>query len=227
MKYIIIGIGNFGKSLAEKLTQMGHEVIAVDSDMRKVEGIKNVVTHAVCLDSTDPMAVGNLPLQEADMVVVAIGENEGANILVTALMKQLKVKRLVSRSDSPLHETILEAMQVDEIVKPEEESAERWARVFDMKGVWESFSIGDFNIIQAAVPERFAGKTLGELAFRQSYNVNVLSVTKTKKTKNLLGLTKKENVMQYMAVAETLLEKDDSFVLYGKIKDIEKVLKAN
>lgn len=154
MKYIIIGLGNFGASLAQKLTSLGHEVIGVDNQMSKVEALKEKITHTICLDTTDEQAVGHLPLKECDVVMVCIGEDEGANILTTALMKQSEVKRLISRAVSPLHQTILEAMQVDEIVHPEEETAERWAKKLNIKGVVDSFELtGEFSIIEADIPD--------------------------------------------------------------------------
>ena len=150
MKFIIIGLGNFGSSLAQKLTNSGHEVIGVDSKMSKVESLKEKITHAICLDSTDVNAVKHLPLEDSDIVMVCIGEDEGASILTTALMKQLNVKRLISRAVSPLHQTILEAMQVDEIVHPEEETAERWAKKLNIRGVVDSFELtGEYNIIES------------------------------------------------------------------------------
>ena len=89
-----------------------HYTKLYDKDLMRVEGMKEIVTHAVCLDSADPEAVKSLPLKNADVVVVCIGENEGANIMATALMKKNNVNRLISRSISPLHETVLEAMGV-------------------------------------------------------------------------------------------------------------------
>ncbi len=127
MKYIILGLGHFGTSLAEKLTQMGHEVIGVDKDMKKVEEYKERITHTICMDCTDGTAVNNLPLNDVDVVIVAIGENEGPNLMATALMKEHNVKRIISRAVRPLHETVLHAMGITEIVHPEEEAAERWA----------------------------------------------------------------------------------------------------
>ena len=70
MKFIIIGLGHFGSALAEKLTHIGHQVVAVDSNMRLVELVKDGVTHAVCLNSKDPLAIKNLPLENADAAVV-------------------------------------------------------------------------------------------------------------------------------------------------------------
>ena len=81
MKYIVIGLGVFGASIAEKLTEMGNEVIGVDISMSKVEAIKEKITHAISLDATDIEAVKNLPLEDTDIVIIGIGEDKGANIL--------------------------------------------------------------------------------------------------------------------------------------------------
>ena len=128
MKYIIFGLGNFGSSLGQKLTEQGNEVIGVDNDMAKVDSLKEKISHTVCLDSTDQFTVSGLPLKDTDVVIVAIGEDQGANIMTSAVLKNLNVKRLISRAITPLHETVLEAMGINEIVHPEEETAERWAK---------------------------------------------------------------------------------------------------
>jgi trk system potassium uptake protein len=226
MKCIVIGLGVFGSSLAEKLTRLGHEVIGVDSQMDKVEALKGKVTHTVCLNSTDPNAVAILPLKDTDIVIIGIGEDQGANIMTTALMKQLKVKRLISRSISPLHGTILEAMGIEEIVKPEEESAERWAKKLNIRGVIDSFElVGDNNIVEALVPSRFVGKALEELDIRQDYHVIVLTTIKIIEEKNIFGTTRKIKKSQEVASSKTVLGEGDIMVLYGQIRDIEALLR--
>jgi trk system potassium uptake protein len=226
MKFIIIGLGTFGSSLAQKLTNMGHEVIGVDSKMSKVESIKEKITHSICLDSTDMMAVKHLPVEDTDIVLVCIGEDEGASILTTALMKQLNVKRLISRAVSPLHETILEAMKVDEIVHPEEETAERWAKKLNIRGVVDSFELTDeHHIIEAKVPPHFAGKTLEEIGVRRKYNIIVLTTIKMVEKKNFIGIVRKVKQVQDVASGKTLLDADDILVLYGQMRDINHFLK--
>lgn len=228
MKFIIIGLGSFGSSLAQKLTLMGHEVIGVDSKLSKVESLKETITHTICLDSTDRMAIKHLPLEDTDVVIVSIGEDEGASIMTTALMKQLNVKRLISRAVSQLHETILEAMQVDEIVHPEEETAERWAKRLNIRGVVDSFELtGEYHVIEAKVPERYAGKTIEEIEIRRKYNVIVLTTIKLVEEKNLIGSVKKVKKVQDVASARTKLEPDDIMVLYGRMNDIRNFLKVD
>jgi len=100
MKYIVVGLGVFGSSIAQKLAEMGNEVIGVDLSMSKVEGIKDKITHAISLDATDIEAVKNLPLDDTDVVIIGIGQDKAANIMASALMKQMHVKRLISRTVS-------------------------------------------------------------------------------------------------------------------------------
>lgn len=228
MKYIVIGLGNFGSSLAEKLTKMGNEVIGVDIKMDKVEALKDKITHAICLDSTDINAVSHLPLKDTDIVIVAIGEDKGALIMATALMKQLKVKRLISRAVTPLQQMVLQAMGVDEIIHPEEETAERWAKKLNLHGVVDSFELsGHFSIVEIKVPENYEGKTLQELKLRRDYNIIVLTTIRMIPNENMLGITTQESEVQGVASSETVLHADDIMVLYGKTSEIKKLLLAN
>jgi trk system potassium uptake protein TrkA len=225
MKYIIIGLGNFGASLAGKLTKIGHEVIGVDNDMSKVEAVKEDITHSICLDCTDAHAVNHLPLNDTDAVLVCIGEDQGANVMVTAMMRKMKVKRLISRAISPLHQTILEAMGVDEIVHPEEESASRWAKRLNIQGVVDSFELTEeYSIVEAQVPEKFIGQTVLEIGFKKKYDVVVLTTIKKEIKKNLLGANTIVNKIQGVASSKTLIEKDDILVMYGHVDNIEKLL---
>lgn len=226
MKYLILGLGNFGASLAEKLTAMGNEVIGVDHNMSKVELIKDKITHAVNLDSTDITAVENLPLKDTDVVIVAIGEDKGANIMTTALMKQLNVNRLISRAISPLQEMVLEAMGVDEIIHPEEETAERWSKKLNLQGVVDSFEVNrDYSIVETAVPEEYDGRTLEEVGLKRKYDIIVLTTIKLEKENNKIGVSRKVSEVQGVASAKTILQKGDIMVLYGHNKNIKKLLK--
>lgn len=228
MKYLIIGLGNFGSSLAIKLTQAGEEVIGVDNKMSKVETLKESISHTICIDCTDEQAVKFLPLNEVDVVIIAIGEDEGANIMATAIMKKLEVKRLISRAVSSLHETILQAMGVYEIVHPEEETADRWAKKLKMKGVIDSFDLtGEYSIIEILVPQGFVGMQLHELDLRKRFNILVLTTINVKEEKSLIGRSRKVKKIQGVAAANTILNKGDILVLYGKVEDIEKLLATN
>ena len=225
MKYIIFGLGNFGSSLGQKLTEQGNEVIGVDNDMGKVDSLREKISHTVCLDSTDQFTVSGLPLKDTDVVIVAIGEDQGANIMTSAVLKNLKVKRLISRAITPLHETVLEAMGIHEIVHPEEETAERWAKKLCLKGVVDSFELsGQYSIVEVKVPSKYTGKTLQEVGFRRTHNLVVLTTIKIKEEKNILGINRDVNQVQGVASLNTVLEENDIMVLYGDNKDIKRLL---
>ncbi|QED38019.1 TrkA family potassium uptake protein [Antarcticibacterium arcticum] len=228
MKYIIIGLGNFGASLSQKLSEMGNEVIGVDNNMSRVENIKDKITHAVNLDATDISAVGKLPLKDTDIVIVGIGEDKGANIMATALMKQMRVKRLISRAVSPLQETVLEAMGVDEIIHPEEETAERWAKKLNLIGVIDSFEVtGEYSIVETEIPKEYDGLSLEEIGLKRKYNIIVLTTIKITQEKNSIGSVKNVTQVQEVASAKTILYYGDIMVLYGNNRDIKNLLMAH
>ncbi|MDY3338874.1 TrkA family potassium uptake protein [Riemerella anatipestifer] len=226
MKYIIVGLGNFGASLAQKLTAQGNEVIGIDNSAAKVDAYKEKISHTICMDSTDEFTVSGLPIKETDIFVVAIGEDQGANVMTTALLKNLQVKRLISRAINPLHEKVLQAIGVDEIVHPEEETAERWAKKLCLSNVVDSFELNqEYSIIEAKVPEEYIGKTIREIDFRQKYNLAVLTIIRKVEVKSLLGKTKTETKVLGVAATDTLLEANDILVIYGSNKDLKGFLK--
>jgi len=225
MKYIIVGLGNYGGYLAARLTDMGHEVIGVDSREDKVLHVKDFITHAITMDATDAQAVKALPSKDVDVVIVAIGEDFGASMMVTAIFKQLKVKRLISRSINKVHETVIKAIGVDEIIHPEEESAERMAKRLQMRGVLDSLDVSeDYNIIEVVTPERYVGLTIAETQVRQNYNINILTLIKIKEKPNIFGIKSKIKEVSGVVAPDTRIEEGDILLLFGHIKDIQAIL---
>lgn len=228
MKYIIVGLGNFGASLSQKLTAQGNEVIGIDTRMEKVDLYKEKISHTICMDATDEFTVSGLPLKDTDVVIVAIGEDQGANIMATALFKNMQVKRLMSRAINPLHQKVLEAIGVDEIVHPEEETAERLAKKLCLKNVVDSFELNEhFSIIEANVSQEYIGKTVREIGFRRNFNLLVLTIMKKSEVKSLLGKSRTEIKIQGIATPDQKLEETDILVLYGSNKDLQEFLQQN
>ncbi len=224
MKYIVLGLGHFGKSLAIHLTELGHEVIAVDKSLTIVEQLKDKITHTVCMDSTDREAVTSLPLKDCDAVIVAIGEDEGASLLTTALLKQLQVKRIIGRVVSDLQKTVLQAMQIEEHVMPEEEAAERLAMRLDNVDIVDSFKVSDrYSIIEARVPSKYLGQTLREANLTNKYKVIVLTTVKSI-DKQVKGVTVHHKEASGIASSETVLEEGDLLVLFGELSDIKRLI---
>jgi len=225
MKYIVLGLGNFGKALAIRLTELGHEVIGADNRMSRVEELKEKITHTVRMDSTDADAMSGLPLKDADAAIVAIGEDEGASLLTTALLKQLGVKRIIGRVVSDLQKTVLEAMAIDEYIMPEEESAARLAMRLDNIDIVDSFKISErYSIVETKVPAKYVGMTLKEANLTNKYRVIVLTTIKSTESHEG-GKTKVSKEATGIAQSDTILAEGDILVLFGESKDINRLIK--
>ena len=225
MKYIIVGMGSFGGFLAARLTELGHEVIGVDSSEVRIEQVKDKITHAILMDATDSVTVKTLPYKETDVVIITIGEDVGASIMVTAIFKQLNVTRLISRSINDVHETVIKAIGVTEIIHPEEDSAERMAKRLQMKNVLDSLDLSDdYNVIEVKTPERYVGMTLEETNLRKEYKVTVITIIHEMERTNMLG--KKSIIKKVVGVVngDTKIEAGDILVLFGSSKDIQRIL---
>lgn len=224
MKFIVFGLGHFGSALATRLTEMGHEVIGVDNKMARIEQLKNDITHTVCLNSTDREAVQSLPLKDAHAVIVAIGEDESASLLTTALLKQLDVKRIIGRVVSDLQKTVLMAMSIQEFIMPEEESAERLAMRLDLKEVVDSFKISEkYSIVEGLVPKKFVGMTVGETDFINGYKVLVLTLMREN---SVAGTRNPKREATGIVTAQTVIQENDILVLFGELMNIRSLLKA-
>ena len=135
MNFVVIGLGNFGASLAKKLTALGHDVIGVDKEMSKVEFFKDTIKNTISMDITDVHALKRLPLKDADMVVVCIGDDFGTSIMTSALLKKLGVTNVYSRESSMVHKTVLNSIGVTNTINPEYEAATLFAEKLIMTGV--------------------------------------------------------------------------------------------
>lgn len=228
MKIAVFGLGNFGRSLSVKLTQMGHEVIAIDHDMTKVEGVKSEVSYAVCLESDDPVAMSTLPLSDVDVAVVAIGENEGANIMTTALLVNLKVKRIISRAITPLHEMVLNSMGVTEIMHPEEKAAEGLARKLNLRRLVDQFELpGGFTIAEIVVPDRFVGKPLNQIQELTKRQLGLVTVLRKESEKSFMGRRSIKLGALGVMDPDFTPQKGDILVLFGTKDEVARFTGEN
>lgn len=222
MKYIIIGLGNYGSALAERLTTMGHEVIGIDSNNHKVEELKAKVTSTICMDINEVHMLKVLPLKDADAVVVAIGENIGASILVSAELKQLKVNKLISRAISNLHTTVLEAIGVDEVVTPEKDSAEDFALRLDIKGLQDSFPIAEeYRVVSIKAPQVVVGQAVGELLLGDKFNLKMVTIVRKEHGTSVFGSKSIVDKVIHPIGLGTIIEKEDMLYLFGESKSIQ------
>ena len=226
MKIVVIGLGNFGMYLAVQLSNTGNEVVVADHDVEKIEQIKNKVAHAVAIDATNESAYHALPLNNADLAIIAIGQRNGVGIMSTAIVKKLTKARIISRSSSALEDTILEAMGVDQIIHPEQEYAERLTKKINLKGSIDNFEIDDeYLVSEVAVGQELIGKTIQQSDFRKAFNLNIITLIRKKNHINLLGRPIEKREVVGLPTPDMILKKGDVLAVFGKDTDIKKYLK--
>lgn len=224
MRVIIIGLGNFGRSLALSLTENGHEVFGVDNNMEKVDFLKDHIQHVVCMDATNEAAYKALPMQQADLAIVAIGENEGASIVSTAILKKYEHLRIISRSLSNIHETILEAMGISDVVHPEQDAAFRLTKIISFNYALDYFRIDNkHSVAEVVSPIIFNGKPVKELDLTKKYSVSLVTIMRQLEKTFVAKDDKKE--VKGLVTGETILQNGDILVLFGANKAIMKFVK--
>lgn len=213
----VIGLGIFGTILAEELTKYGAEVIAFDTNPDRVENIKDKVDSAVVLDSTDADALAQFNLQDMDVVVVTMGEHFESMLLTCMILKDMGVKRIITRATEDIHKRILKSIGITEILSPEEDLAKRLAKSLTAKGFLDLIPIGEnYEVAQIQAPEEFIGRTIRELDLRRRYGINLITI---KRAEN--GIDKVIGVPE----PDMKIEKGDILVVFGKSKDIDSIAK--
>ncbi|MFZ5632491.1 MAG: potassium channel family protein [Bacillota bacterium] len=176
-QFAVIGLGRFGSSLAMTLARMGYEVLAIDTDEGKVEELAEVVTHAVQANALEEGVLNSLGLRNFDVVVVAIGQDIQSNILVTLMLKEMGVKKVVAKASTGLQGKVLQKIGADIVVFPERDMGERVARWLVSKNIIDQINLSpDFSLIELVAPAKFAGITLQESGLRKKYGITVLAI---------------------------------------------------
>jgi trk system potassium uptake protein TrkA len=226
MNFIVIGLGNFGASLAKKLTALGHDVIGVDKDLAKVEFFKDTIKNTVSMDITDIHALKTLPLKDCEMVVVCIGHDFGSSVMTTALLKKLGVQRICGRESALVHKTVLNAIGVSNTINPEYDTAVVFAEKLIMTGVWSIYNISDdVKIAEVSVPEEYIGKNLSQIDLKELQNVDILALKLLDKKLSTPSLEKWIAIETKNFEKDIVLEKDMRFVIKGRKKNIIDFLK--
>lgn len=173
----IIGAGRFGMSLAEALADTGAEVLLVDRNSALVQNALKKATWSVQCDGTNASALESAGIKECDTVVVAIGSNIEASMLVTANCKELGVETVISKATSEIHGKILDKLGADHIVYPDRDSARRLARNITEHNAYDLLEISKgLSLAEIDVPEACVGKTLAEADLRKKNGVTVLCI---------------------------------------------------
>lgn len=226
MRYLIIGLGIYGSNLARDLTDMGHEVIGADRSAVLVDSIKDTISTAYAIDTTDETALAALPLSVVDLVIVAIGENFGANIKTVALLKKLGVKHIYARAADPIHRSILEGLNVDRIITPEQRAARDLALEMALGHEAEVMKVdAESYVICLRLQKVFWGLPYSELNLRKDFGLTLIGASRPQHSRNIIGIA--ADTLQPLNIADQSqhVEEGDVAVVYGSQKAYTKLIK--
>lgn len=223
MRYIVIGLGYFGSNLATRLTSMGHEVIGIDHRPERMDELKDSVTTVMKMDSTSINAIRSLPLNDADAVIVAIGEDIGASILSASIMINLKVKRVIARAVNQVHQNILKQIGVEEVVMPLEDSAMHVASMLQLKNTLRLTELNDdYSVAEIIVPAKYAGHSLDTLSLTDRFSLRLIAVKVAPKEGLMTTIFRRDFKVDMSFDPHAPLGDKDVLVLAGKMVDIKK-----
>lgn len=220
MRYLIIGLGIYGANLARDLTDMGHEVIGADNRSSNIEAIKEYISAAYILDSTDEASLAALPLKNVDLVIVAIGENFGASVKTVALLRKLGVRRIYARAIDGLHQSILEGLKVDRILTPEQRAAHDLVNEMELSTTVTSIRLSsDTFVLRFAAPNYYYQMLYTDLLSNGLRGLRLIAAARPTEKENVLGIS--HNVMQTLPLdginkgSDLRVEPGDIFLCLG------------
>ena len=175
----VLGLGKYGRSLAEHLYDLGVDVLAVDKNRELIDDIADKCTSAICTNLTDEAAVMALDLKDMDIVVTAMGGNLAASIMVVSVAKEQGVPIVVAKTSSERMGSILKKVGADKVIDPEGEGGERSARILRSMSFKDFFRFDDnMCMIEMDPKSEWIGKTLVDLELRQTQKLNVIATKK-------------------------------------------------
>ncbi len=214
--FAIIGLGTFGSRLCEELSSKGGVVLAIDNQSNMIERVKEITAQSILVDSTDEEAMSQVPFEDVDTAVVAIGDNIEASILSTAILKKIGVPRIIARSLSDIHQRVLRQVGADEIINLEIDAGVNLAQKLISPDILDSIPISDsISLAEVLTPQEFVGKSLIELDLRKKMNVTVAAIRRMNLSIDEEGNTiRGENIL--FPGPNDLLEKTDVMLVIGE-----------
>ena len=207
---LLIGVGRFGRHIAAQLAQLGHQVMAVDTNEERISDVLPYVTNAQIGDSTNAEFLRSLGIGNFDVCIVTISGNFQNSLETTSLLKELGAKCVVSRAERDVQAKFLLRNGADHVVYPEKQVA-KWAAIrYTADHIFDYIEIDEQHaIFEVEVPEGWVGKSIGELDIRRKFGINILGIKRAGKT-------------DVSVTPETVLAKDETILALGEYKAMQK-----
>lgn len=207
---LLIGLGHFGRHMAIQLNQPGHQIMAVDEDEERVNELLPYVTNAQIGDSTNADFLRSLGVSNYDVCFVTIGDSFQNSLETTSLLKELGAKQVISRAERDVQSKFLLRNGADEVIYPEKQIA-KWASLrYTADHILDYIEIDDQHaIFEVEVPEKWLGRSIGELDVRKTYNINIMA-------------TRRNGRIDVAVTPDTLLTKDVTLLVLGELRALQK-----
>lgn len=210
---LLIGLGRFGRHVAMKLYELGHQVMAIDKKEAMVDAVLPYVTSAQIGDSTEESFMGSLGVRNFDVCIVAIGDDFQGSLETTSLLKELGATFVVSRAARDVHAKFLLRNGADEVVYPEKQLASWTAIRYSSEHIFDYIQLNEeYAIFEVSTPSAWVGETIVDLNIRRAYNITIMA-------------TKKNGTMNLDISADTVIKADETLMVLGKIRDIHRCFK--
>ena len=207
---LLVGLGRFGRHIAMKLNEMHHQVMAVDQNENRVNAVLPYVMNAQIGDATNADFMESLGINNFDVCIVAIGDNFQSSLEATSLLKELGAKLVVSRAARDVHEKFLRRNGADEIVYPEKQLADWTAIRYTADHILDYIELDeDHAIFEITVPEKWIGKSVGEVDVRKKHGINIMAV-------------KRSGKMDMNITPQTIFTLNDTILVLGNRKTMQK-----
>ncbi|MBC7185554.1 MAG: TrkA family potassium uptake protein [Calditrichaeota bacterium] len=211
--FAVIGLGSFGSYVARFLSERGFQVLAIDKGEEELDRVRPFVERAVVADATNREVLRSLGLDQMDAVVVNVGDEIDASILITLYLKDLGTKRIIVKAITEDHQRILDLIGATDVILPEREVAFKVAQSLDNPNILDFLTLAPgYSIVELAPPSSFLHKTLRQLDLTNKYGVQVIMV------KELIP----ENI-KVVPGADHVVKDSDVLVVLGKNSALEKL----
>lgn len=231
-QFCVIGLGEFGFSLAKSLAEKGAYVLAVDNNYERIEEIKKFVPQAVQFDATDPVLLKEHGATNVDIVIVAIGEDFEPVVLITMELLKAKVRRIISRASSDTQETILNKIGINEVIHPEKDEGKRMATSLLSSSISDFFKLSDeIGIFEIDAPKGMVGYSLKELKIRERYEMSLITIKRQQQKEDTSSLYASEDDIYYKVLGVldplTMIRKTDRLIIMGTQEALDKLMDTN
>jgi len=213
MTYVVIGLGKFGFHVAKGLAQQGEAVIAIDNDEEKIRNISEYVQDAIMLDSSDPRALREAGIADAEVAIVSIGEHLEASILTVMALKEIGIETVVAKAITQVHGQILSKLGAAKVIYPEMESAKKLVKKIVENMHYETIDLSiTMKIAKMTLPQFWIGTSILSPTFENDYEVKPIAY-------------KHQGEWHTSFEQDDILEKGDILVVLGNSSNIEALSK--